>query len=55
MKGSDHRPQNGARNHPTVMADHATHPALATAQDEYVIQLLAAKYSDPRDETALLS
>ncbi|OQD98680.1 hypothetical protein PENSOL_c008G10148 [Penicillium solitum] len=29
------------------MADHATHPALATAQDEYVI-LLAAKASSPR-------
>lgn len=55
MKGSDHRPKNGARNRPTVMADHATHPALATAQGEYVIQLLAAKSSDPRDETALLS
>lgn len=55
MKGSDHRPKNGTRNRPTVMADHATHPALATAQDEYMIQLLAAKSSDPRDETALLS
>lgn len=55
MKGSDHRPKNGARNRPTVMADHATHPVLATAQDEYAIQLLAAKSSDPRDEMALLS
>ncbi|KGO71127.1 hypothetical protein PITC_080670 [Penicillium italicum] len=26
MKGSDHRPKNGAQNRPTVMADHATHP-----------------------------
>ncbi|CAI7609625.1 unnamed protein product [Penicillium palitans] len=48
MKGSDHRPPSGARNRPTVMADHATHPAFATAQDEYVIQLLAAKASLPR-------
>lgn len=55
MKGLDHRPKNGARNRPTAMADHATHPALATAQDEYVTQLLAVKSSDPRDETALLS
>lgn len=55
MKGSDHRPKNGARNRPTVMADHATHPVLATAQDEYAIQLPAAKPSDPRDEMALLS
>ncbi|KAJ5603552.1 hypothetical protein N7537_006508 [Penicillium hordei] len=55
MTGSDHRPKNGARNRPTVMADHVTHPALATAQDEYVIQLLAARSSDPQDETGLLS
>ena len=55
MIGSDHRPQNGARNRPTVMADHATHPVLATALDECAIQLLAAKPSDPRDEMALLS
>ncbi|KAJ5518435.1 hypothetical protein PEX1_071430 [Penicillium expansum] len=55
MKGSDHRPRNGAQNRPTVMADHATHPVLATVQDGYAIQLLAAKSSDPRDETALPS
>jgi hypothetical protein len=55
MKGSDHRPQNGAQNRPTVMADHATHPVLATAQDGYAIQPLAAKSSDPLDETGLLS
>lgn len=55
MKGLDHRPKNGARNRPTVMADHTTPPALATAQNEYAIQLLAAKSSDPRDETALPS
>ncbi|EKV13049.1 hypothetical protein PDIG_40730 [Penicillium digitatum PHI26] len=55
MKGLDHRPKNGARNRPTVMADHATHPVLATAQDEYAIQVLEANSSDPRDEIALLS
>ncbi|KAJ5383322.1 hypothetical protein N7517_001233 [Penicillium concentricum] len=55
MKGSDHRPKNGAQSRPTAMADHGTHLVLATAQDEYAIQLLAARVSDPRDETAMLS
>lgn len=55
MKELDHRPKNGAQNRPTVVADHATHPVLATARDGYAIQPLAAKSSDPRDETGLLS
>ncbi|KAJ5264081.1 hypothetical protein N7497_003514 [Penicillium chrysogenum] len=54
MKGPDHRPKNGAQNPPTVMVDHTTDPVLATAQDGYAIQPLAAKSSDPRDETGLL-
>ncbi|OQD96521.1 hypothetical protein PENVUL_c089G01049 [Penicillium vulpinum] len=54
-KGSDRHPKNGARNLPTVMADHATHRVPATAQDEYAIQLLAVNFSDPRDATVLLS
>ncbi|KXG52626.1 uncharacterized protein PGRI_078820 [Penicillium griseofulvum] len=53
MKGSAHHPQNGARNLPTVMADHGTHPVLATAQGAYAIQLLSAKISDPQDGTAI--
>jgi hypothetical protein len=55
MKGSAHHPQNGARNLPTVMADHGTHLVLATAQGEYAILLLSAKFSDPQDGTGLLS
>ncbi|KAJ5164697.1 uncharacterized protein N7500_006527 [Penicillium coprophilum] len=54
MKESDHRRKNGAQNHPTAMVDHGTHLVVATVQDEYVIQLLAARVSDQRGETALM-